>query len=46
MVGHSIVHVLTERFERHIVVIVRAAAQPRPTVAALTSVLREVTGGE
>src|SRR5919108_416919 len=37
---------LTERFERHIVVIVRAAAQRRPTVAALISVLREVTGGE
>jgi DNA-binding transcriptional LysR family regulator len=37
---------LTERFERHIVVIVRAAAQRRPTVAALISVLRDVTGGE
>ena len=37
---------LRERFERHIVVIVRVAAQRRPTVAALISVLREVTGRE
>jgi DNA-binding transcriptional LysR family regulator len=37
---------LRERFERHIVVIVRVAAQRRPTVAALISVLREVTGSE
>lgn len=35
---------LTERFERHIVVIVRAAAQNRPSVAALIDVLRERTG--
>lgn len=34
---------LAESFERHIVVIVRAAAQRRPTVAALIGVLRELT---
>lgn len=32
---------LTERFEREIVIIVRAAAERRPTVAALISILRE-----
>ncbi|MEU9891587.1 LysR family transcriptional regulator [Sphaerisporangium sp. NPDC051011] len=38
---------LTERFERHIVVIVRATAQSRPTVAALIGVLRKLaTAGE
>lgn len=37
---------LTERFERHIVVIVRAAAQGRPTVAALIRVLRDLTGDD
>ncbi|MGP4030084.1 LysR family transcriptional regulator [Actinomadura sp. 3N407] len=34
---------LAETFERHIVVIARAAAQDRPTVAALVQVLRELT---
>jgi DNA-binding transcriptional LysR family regulator len=34
---------LAETFERHIVVIVRAAAQRRPTVAALLGVLRELS---
>lgn len=33
---------LTERFERDIVIIVRAAAERRPTVAALISVLRDL----
>ncbi|RJQ81635.1 LysR family transcriptional regulator [Amycolatopsis panacis] len=33
---------LTEPFERHIVVIVRAAARTRPSVAALVEVLREL----
>ncbi|MFE0020158.1 LysR family transcriptional regulator [Amycolatopsis sp. NPDC059021] len=36
---------LTETFERHIVVIVRASAQSRPTVASLVGVLRELAGG-
>ncbi|TCP55020.1 LysR family transcriptional regulator [Tamaricihabitans halophyticus] len=34
---------LTERFERDIVIIVRSAAQSRPTVAALAGVLHELT---
>ncbi|WP_031469005.1 LysR family transcriptional regulator [Sciscionella sediminilitoris] len=37
---------LTEHFERHIVVIVRAAAQNRPTVAALVEILRELVNGK
>lgn len=37
---------LAEIFERNIVVIVRAAAQTRPTVAALISVLRELSDDE
>ncbi|WP_236795271.1 LysR family transcriptional regulator [Amycolatopsis sp. GM8] len=37
---------LAERFERHIVVVVRATAQSRPTVAAFVDVLRELTSGE
>ncbi|WP_020500757.1 LysR family transcriptional regulator [Sciscionella marina] len=37
---------LTEQFERHIVVIVRAAAQNRPTVAALAEILRELVTGK
>jgi DNA-binding transcriptional LysR family regulator len=37
---------LTERFERHIVVLVRAGAQRRPCVAALIEVLRELAADE
>lgn len=41
----DVVH-LAETFERHIVVIVRASAQGRPTVAALIRVLRELSDAD
>ncbi|MFG2193286.1 LysR family transcriptional regulator [Streptomyces sp. NPDC048639] len=37
---------LREEFERHIVVVVRASAESRPTVTALVDILRELAGDE